>query len=44
MSKENRTRINFAEKFQEIINRCNAGGMAAGNYFDEMLKLNNCFS
>jgi type I restriction enzyme R subunit len=44
MSKENRTRINFADKFQEIINRYNAGGMATENYFDEMLKLNNCFS
>jgi type I restriction enzyme R subunit len=38
MPRDNRTRSNFAEKFQEIINRYNAGGMATGNYFDELVK------
>ena len=38
MLKENRTRSNFAEKFQEIINRYNAGGMTTENYFDELVK------
>ena len=38
MLRDNRTRTNFAEKFQEIINRYNAGGMATENYFDELVK------
>ena len=38
MLKENRTRSNFAEKLQEIINRYNAGGLATENYFDELVK------
>jgi len=38
MLKDNRNRTNFAEKFQEIINRYNAGGMVTENYFDELVK------
>lgn len=38
MLRDNRNRANFAEKFQEIINRYNAGGMTTENYFDELVK------
>lgn len=38
---QNRTRISFAQKFQEIIDRYNAGGSTTENYFDELLKFAN---
>jgi type I restriction enzyme R subunit len=38
MLKDNSTRTHFAEKFQEIINRYNSGGMSTENYFEELVK------
>jgi type I restriction enzyme R subunit len=38
MIRENSTRTNFAEKFQEIINKYNSGGLTTENYYDELLK------
>lgn len=38
MLKENSTRINFAEKLQEIIDRYNSGGMTTENYYNELVK------
>jgi len=35
---ENATRTNFAERFQEMINRYNAGGAATENYFDDLVR------
>lgn len=38
MLRVNRTRRDFAQRLQEIINRYNAGGSATENYFDELMK------
>jgi type I restriction enzyme R subunit len=38
MIQENSTRSDFAERFQEIINRYNAGGMATETYFEELVR------
>ena len=38
MIKENSTRINIAEKLQEIVERYNSGGTNTENYFDELVK------
>jgi len=37
MLKDNITRINFAERLQEIIDRYNSGGMTTENYFNELV-------
>jgi type I restriction enzyme R subunit len=37
MLKENSTRINFAERLQNIINNYNAGGMNTENYYDDLM-------
>jgi type I restriction enzyme R subunit len=38
MLQDNITRIDFAEKLQEIVNQYNSGGMTTENYFDELVK------
>jgi N-6 DNA Methylase/Domain of unknown function (DUF3387)/HsdM N-terminal domain len=38
MLKENRTRSDFAQRLQEIIDEYNAGGTSNENYFEELLK------
>jgi type I restriction enzyme R subunit len=38
MLRVNRTRRDFAQRLQDIINRYNAGGSATENYFDELMK------
>lgn len=38
MLQQNRTRTNFAERFQKIIDTYNAGGSSNENYYDELLK------
>jgi type I restriction enzyme, R subunit len=38
MLKQNRTRAEFAQRLQEIIDQYNAGGTSNENYFDELLK------
>jgi type I restriction enzyme R subunit len=37
MMKQNATRIDFAQKLQEIIDTYNAGGSSTENYFDDLL-------
>jgi type I restriction enzyme R subunit len=38
MVAKNSTRVDFAQKYQEIVNRYNAGGTSTENYFDELVK------
>ena len=38
MIQQNSTRIDFAQKLQEIIDTYNAGGSSTENYFDELVK------
>src|SRR5437763_14420506 len=38
MLKQNRTRSDFAQRLQEIIDEYNAGGTSNENYFEELLK------
>ena len=37
MMQGNKTRIHFAQKFQEIIDKYNAGGSSTENYFDDLV-------
>lgn len=37
MMQDNKTRIHFAQKFQEIIDKYNAGGSSTENYFDDLV-------
>ncbi len=38
MIKENSTRVDFAERFQKIIDKYNSGGMTTENYFNDLVK------
>ena len=38
MLEQNHTRVDFAQKLQEIVDQYNAGGSSNENYFDELLK------
>jgi type I restriction enzyme, R subunit len=38
MLDQNHTRVDFAQKLQEIIDRYNAGGSSTENYFDDLMK------
>ena len=38
MMQVNSTRVDFAQRLQEIVNRYNSGGMTTENYFSELLK------
>lgn len=38
MMEQNHTRIDFAQKLQEIIEQYNAGGSSTENYFDDLMK------
>ena len=38
MMQENRTRTNFAQRFQKIIDTYNSGGSSNESYFEELLK------
>ena len=38
MLEQNYTRMDFAQKLQEIIDRYNSGGSSNENYFDELIK------
>ena len=41
MLKQNRTRTDFAQRLQDIIDEYNAGGTSNENYFEELLKFTN---
>ena len=38
MLDQNHTRTDFAQKFQEIIDKYNAGGSSTENYYDDLMK------
>ena len=38
MMEQNHTRTDFAQKFQEIIDKYNAGGTSTENYYDDLMK------
>src|SRR5690606_2053953 len=37
MLEQNHTRVNFAQRLQEIIDRYNAGGSSTENYFEDLM-------
>jgi len=38
MMEQNHTRTDFAQKFQEIIDKYNVGGSSTENYYDDLMK------